>query len=138
MATDGPELPYIDEHAIAIAAPRERVWTVLERYVASSLRTVERSPLARVLGTEPRAGFAVAERLPAERLSLAGRHRFSRYALVFELADAADGATRLRALSYATFPGVHGGVYRLLVIGTRFHVLATRHLLRSIGRRAER
>ena len=62
---------------------------------------------------------------PHERLTLTGRHHFSRYLLVFDLGDAPDGATRLRATSYAAFPGPHGRVYRTLVIGTRLHVVAT-------------
>ena len=71
---------------------------------------------------------------PHERLTLTGRHHFSRYLLVFDLGDAPDGATRLRATSYAAFPGPHGRVYRTLVIGTRLHVVATTHILRSVRR----
>ncbi len=127
-------LPYVDEHAVDIPASRAVVWAALERHVASSLRRAEGFPLTRVLGTEPRAGFAVAERSPAERLTLTGRHRFSRYALAFVLADAGNGATRVRARTYAAFPGVHGRVYRALVIGTRAHVVATNHILRSVRR----
>jgi hypothetical protein len=129
-------LPYVDEHAVRIPVPRDVVWTALERYVASALRSAEGSPLTRILGTEPRAGFEVSERVPAERLALAGRHRFSRYLLVFVLADAADGDTQLRAQTYAVFPGLHGSAYRALVIGTRFHVLATNRLLRAVRRRS--
>jgi hypothetical protein len=33
--------------------------------------------------------------------------------------------------------GAAGGIYRLLVIGTRGHVVAVRHLLALIARRAE-
>jgi hypothetical protein len=129
------DLPYVDEHAITIDAPRDVVWTALQRHVTTSLRLVERGLLVRILRTEPRAGFEVAESVPGERLSLVGRHRFSRYRLDFELADA-DGATRLNALTYAVFPGVRGRIYRTLVIGTRGHVLATNHVLRSIRQRS--
>ena len=129
-----PELPYIDEHAIRIEEPRERVWTTLNQYVDSSLASGKANPLTRLLGTEPPSGFEISESVPTERLTLAGRHRFSRYSLVFELADAADGATHLRARSYAAFPGISGRIYRALVIGTRLHVVATNHLLRSIRR----
>jgi hypothetical protein len=128
------ELPFVDEHATRIAAPRDVVWPALQRYVERWLRAAEDHPLTRVLGTEPRAGFAIAERVAPERLALAGRHRFARYRLVFELADAPGGATELRALTFAAFPGARGRVYRLLVIGTRGHVLATRHLLRGARR----
>jgi hypothetical protein len=128
------DLPYIDEHAVRVSATREQVWAALNRYVESSLTRAAGSPFTKILGTEPRGGFEVAEAVPTERLTLVGRHRFSRYMLVFELADGVDGATQLRAKSYAAFPGIHGRVYRTLVIGTRLHVLATSHLLRSIRR----
>ncbi len=132
--TDDAALPYVDEHVVEIPASRDVVWAALERHVAASLRRAEAVPLTRLLGTEPRAGFAVAERSPAERLTLAGRHRFSRYTLAFVLADAGPGATQVRARTHAAFPGVHGRVYRALVIGTRAHVLATNHILRSVRR----
>jgi len=131
-----PELPYIDEHAISIDAPREWVWTALTRFVESSLASGRGRPVTRLLGTEPPSGFEVSRSEPAAHLTLTGRHRFSRYRLVFELADAADGATQLRARTYAAFPGLSGQVYRTLVIRTRLHVLATHHLLRSIARSA--
>ena len=130
------DLPYLDEHAVTIAAPRERVWTALRQYAATQLRVTRGGLLARALGTEPPAGFEVAESMPHQRLALTGRHRFSRYLLAFDLADTPDGATRLRATSYAAFPGPHGRVYHTLVIGTRLHVLATTHILRSVRRRA--
>jgi hypothetical protein len=92
------------------------------------------SPLARILGTMPRSGFEVAQAVPAETLTLAGRHRFSRYALVFELHDAAGGGTVLSAKTYASFPGLRGRVYRVLVIGAGAHVVATGHMLRDVRR----
>lgn len=130
------DLPYIDEHAITIAASRDVVWSALEHQVATSVRFADGSLFTKVLGTDPPAGFATVESKPAERLALAGRHRFSRYRLVFELTDAGGGATRLHAKSYATFPGLHGRTYRALVIGTRLHVVATNRILRSVRRRS--
>ncbi len=128
------DLPYIDEHALVIDAPRGQVWAALQRYTATSLRFGEGSPLAKVLGAEPPAGFEVAETVPNERLTLIGRHHFSRYRLAFDLTGAQDGPTRLRATSYGAFPGLRGRVYRALVIGTRGHVVATTHMLRSVRR----
>jgi hypothetical protein len=119
------ELPYIDQHSVRVAASRDLVWTALEQYVAAFLHRTENGVFTRLLGAEPRAGFEIAERMPTDRLVLAGRHRFSRYQLAFDLSDAADDATYLRATTHAEFPGVRGRVYRALVIGTRLHVVAT-------------
>jgi len=46
----------------------------------------------------------VAELAPADRLALVGRHGCARYQLAFELTDAADGATHLRAITHAEIP----------------------------------
>jgi hypothetical protein len=128
------DLPYVDEHAIRIAASREVVWSALQHYAATSLRIPEGNLIARLLGTEPSAGFEVAQSEPTQGLTLVGRHRFSRYMLRFELTDGGDEATQLRAQTYAQFPGFRGQLYRALVIGTRAHVLATNHMLRSVRR----
>ena len=128
------DLTYVDEHSLRISEPRDRVWAALNRYVEGSLSKAAGSLLTKILGTEPRGGFEVAESVRAERLSLVGRHRFSRYLLVFSLSDAGNEGTRLAAQTYAEFPGLHGRAYRALVIGSRLHVLATRHLLRSVRR----
>lgn len=128
------ELPFVDEHATTIAAPRDVVWSALERYVATSLRVGDGGPLARILGTQPAAGFEVSESRPTDRLTLTGRHRFSRYMLAFDLTDASDGITRLSARTYAAFPGVNGRIYRALVIGTGVHAVATGRIVRSIRR----
>jgi hypothetical protein len=132
------DLPYVDQHALTIAAPRAAVWAALEGYIADTLGATKMPLLGRVLGTDPPSGFGVAQREPERRLALAGRHRFSRYRLVFELADESDDGegTVLRALTYAMFPGAHGRAYRMLVIGTRLHVLATRGILRAVARRS--
>ncbi len=127
------DLPFVDEHRTTVEAPLEAVWRGLRRYVDRMLAVNEGRLATRVLGTRPAAGFEISEEVPPLRLALSGRHRFSRYALVFEL-DPQGQHTVLRALTYARFPGPHGGVYRLLVIGTRLHVVATRRLLESIRR----
>lgn len=126
------ELPYIDEHVVRVDAPREVAWAALQRYTTSLLRGAERNPLLVLLGPQPRAGFAVAESAEQRRITLVGRHRFSRYRLVFELTDAPGGGTLLHARSYAAFPGLPGRAYRVLVIGTRLHVVATNLMLRAI------
>ena len=131
-AVHGNGLPYVDEHAIRIAASREVVWAGLMRHVTASLLRPHGGWLANLLGTEPPAGFEVSDSVPARKLSLVGRHRFAHYMLVFELADARHGSTQLRAQTYAAFPGVHGRLYRALVISSRAHVVATMHILRSV------
>jgi hypothetical protein len=40
----------------------------------------------------------------------------------------------LTATTRAAFPGARGRAYRALVIGTRAHVLATRHMLHAVRR----
>jgi hypothetical protein len=40
----------------------------------------------------------------------------------------------LTATTRAAFPGARGQAYRALVIGTRAHVLATRHMLHAVRR----
>ncbi|GII79989.1 hypothetical protein Sru01_49710 [Sphaerisporangium rufum] len=137
MSVETDDLPYVDEHRTTVDAPRAAVWTALRRY-AASLGVGAGNPLALLLGTVPPTGFAEVERVPNERLGLAGRHRFSRYLLVFELADAANGSTTVRARSYAAFPGPHGRLYRALVIGSGGHVVAVRGMLREIRRRSLR
>lgn len=132
MSLDTGGLPYVDEHQTTIAASRDLVWAALRRYAGSSLTLGERNPLAWLLGAVPRTGFEVYREVPNQQLSMAGRHRFARYLLVFELADVANGETVLSARTYADFPGPHGRVYRALVIGTRAHVLAVQRMLRSI------
>jgi hypothetical protein len=129
-------LPHIDDHDVRIGAPADVVFEVLRRYVDSMLSTASGHLLARLLGTDPPAGFAVTEVVPSRLLRLAGRHRFARYQLVFEL-DQARGGTVLRARSYGEFPGLRGRAYRAAVIGTRGHIVATRHILRSIRRQVE-
>jgi hypothetical protein len=70
-------------------------------------------------------------------LVLAGKHRFSRYGIVFRVTPLGSGST-LSAESRAEFPGLSGRAYQAMVIGTRGHVLATRGLLRTIARSARR
>jgi hypothetical protein len=125
--------PYVDEHAVRVAAPREVVWAALEKQ-AITLGIPAGSPLSKLLGTQPSSGFKVAESVPGESIDLVGRHRFSNYRLRFELADAPHGSTQLRAQTYAAFPGLTGEIYRTLVIRSRLHVVATMQLLRSIQR----
>lgn len=135
MTGERPPPRFIDEHRIAIGAPRDRVWTALREYCATSLMKERGGPLPFLLGTEPRAGFAVSREVKGRRLDLAGEHRFSRYRLVFEIRDSeAEDGTELLARTFADFPGPHGFVYKTLVIGSRGHALTVRRMLQSISR----
>ena len=82
-------------------------------------------------------GFAVTA-ASSDEVVLEGRHHFSTYALVFRLVAARERReTDLRAETWASFPGVTGGLYRRLVIGSRGHAAGTRRLLAAVRRRAE-
>jgi Protein of unknown function (DUF2867) len=141
--------PFVDEHRVAISAPPSSVWSALGR----ALRR-QSSPLAqaygRLVGVRPARpsgdplelgstlpGFRVEEVQHERQLRLAGRHRFSQYELRFTVEPDA-GATVLGAHTSARFPGVHGRVYRALVIDSRAHRFLVRRLLHSIKRAAER
>jgi hypothetical protein len=58
--------------------------------------------------------------------------------LLFELDDTGRETTRLRARTYAEFPGTRGRAYRALVIGSGAHRLVTRRMLRDVAARAAR
>jgi hypothetical protein len=147
-----PALPHVDEHAVEVEAGTSETWEALLHAAERSFAGGAAPPFARLLGCEDAAasgprplaagsaipGFHVAVAEPGSELALAGRHRFSRYALIFRLEVLAPGRTRLRAETRAEFPGLHGAAYRALVIGTRGHVVVTRRLLAAVKRRAER
>jgi hypothetical protein len=145
-------LPYIDEHRIRIGATRDHVWGALISVLRTQLDGNVPKPLARLLGLTPAElrggwygtlsagdslpGFEVAESQAPARLALRGEHRFSRYALVFELDATGAADCTLCARSWAAFPGLAGRGYRAIVIGTGGHRLVVRRLLRIVARRA--
>lgn len=150
MTTRSEALPRIDEHSAVIEADLDTTWVACLRTIDASFRSVGRT--ARWLGCEdttasgPRPlatdstlpGFHVETADPGQTLGLAGGHHFSKYALIFHLEDAGNGATTISAETRAKFPGIKGGVYKTLVIRTRGHVLVTRRLLKAMKQRAER
>jgi hypothetical protein len=145
------ELPLIDEHTTAIDADVGEVWAALLETLGGALSGGAATAFARLVGcTEWQAsgprpldvgstipGFRVTAAVPGHELVLEGRHRFSEYALTFRLDEIDGGRTGLRAESRATFPGVHGRAYRMLVIGTGGHVAAVRRMLTGVKHRAE-
>lgn len=145
------QLPFIDEHTTTIAAGVDDVWPALLDVLAGAFSRVGAVAFAHAVGcVDPKAsgprplvvgsaipGFRVTAAVPASKLVLEGRHRFSTYTLTFHLEAGGAGESRLRAESRADFPGVGGRFYRLLVVGSRGHVGAVRHMLRVVKRRAE-
>lgn len=119
-------LHYIDEHAITVDAGRADSWSAL-------LRVMCRDPGDP--STVP-TGFVLDEARPPERFALKGHHPFAAYRWVFELEAEPVGRTRVRAATWAAFPGVHGKIYRALVIGTGGHRVVVRRTLNRIARAA--
>ena len=145
------ELPPIDEHVVLVLAPQPVVWEALLATLRNSFSRRGRSQVARALGSSETEvagdpgrigstapGFVVARVVEPAVLALEGRHRFSRYGLVFRLEPTKDERTLLRAETRAEFPGIVGRIYKMIVIGTRGHVLAVNSILRGVRRRAER
>jgi uncharacterized protein DUF2867 len=145
------DLPFIDEHAIEVAAAPERAWGALRQVLSPSSGSRSRERFARLLGAsetrshgdplEPGSsitGFRIARAHAPLELVLEGEHRFSRYALIFHLEPLPGDRSRVRAETRAVFPGLRGHAYRALVIGTHGHVLAVKRLLRAVRGRAER
>jgi hypothetical protein len=142
---DADPLPLLDEHREHIDVPADVAWTALVGVLRRRMGGAR--SLARVLGCDPREGtpgfsgrvgetlpgFRVVDSEPGRRLALRGRHRFARYALTFLI----DG-DQLCARSEAAFPGIHGRMYRTLLMGTGGHRLVTRGLLRHVARAAGR
>jgi hypothetical protein len=145
-------LPRVDEHTTVIAAGVDQVWPALLETLDRTFSRPGVSAYARIIGCAeataagPRPlaegakipGFRVAAASPARELVLEGRHRFSSYVLTFRLDPLGSGSSRLRAESRASFRGMAGRLYRLLVIGTGAHVVTVRRLLAEIRRRSER
>jgi hypothetical protein len=150
MSAATERLPHVDEHSLVVAAGPGATWAALLHVVEASVSAAGAPRYARIVGcadteasgprplTEGSAfpGFHVATAREPVELALAGSHRFSDYALIFRLDELDGGRTRVRAETRAVFPGLAGGVYRMLVIGTRMHVLATRRILTGVAKRA--
>ncbi|WP_151084231.1 SRPBCC family protein [Nocardioides cynanchi] len=146
-----PDLPFVDEHEVVVAAAPDRVWAALVATLDRAFSRPAATAYARLVGCRPVGasgprpltqgstlpGFRVTIAVPGSRLVLEGRHRFSTYAMVVRLEPDGRGGTRLRAETDATFPGVAGGAYRALVIGSRGHLIGMRRLLEAVRRRAE-
>ena len=145
------DLPHVDEHAVDVAAPPDAAYDAVLAVLRGTFAAAGSRRVAGLLGCEPGSttgwdragvgstvpGFRIRAAEPPGLLVVAGRHRFSRYGIVFRI-DAAGAGSRVRAETRAQFPGPHGAMYRLAVIGTGGHVIVTRRLLAAVARRAER
>jgi hypothetical protein len=128
-------LPFVDEHGLRVRADEDETWPAVVGY-ATALSRTGHWVLSRLLGTVPESGFTIVETRPHRELTLAGRHRFATYRLVFRVAPDGPGA-RVTADTFARFPGLGGWVYRVLLLRTHAHQVATQRMLREIRRRAE-
>jgi hypothetical protein len=120
-------LTYIDQHAITVGANRAETWSALLRVMCRDPHDPSTVPI----------GFVLDEARYPERFALKGRHPFAVYQWVFELDPLDDresaGRTRVRAATWAAFPGAHGKIYRAVVIGTGGHRVAVRWTLKRIA-----
>ena len=89
-----------------------------------------------VIGAE-RPGLVVCEVVPAHTFAARGRHRFSRYQVVFTIEPLSASSSRLTAETFAVFPGTLGRLYRLVIIDLGPHTLVMRAALWDLRRRAE-
>lgn len=128
--------PFVDQHTVTAAASPEAVWDAARSRFDAPLRGTA-ARYARLVGVEGGRPFAVQTAERPVLLGLVGRHRFSRYSLTLTVRPVGSGRSTITAHTSAVFPGVAGRLYRLVVVDSRAHVLATRWLLRGIARAAE-
>jgi len=151
VPTQSPDLPFVDENEVLVAAGADEVWAALLDGLDRAFSGAAAERYVRFVGGRPSgpagprplglgatlAGFAVVDAQGPSALGLEGRHRFSDYRLSFRLEALGPHATRLCAETRAAFPGVGGALYRALVIGSGGHRLGLRRLLAGIRRAAE-
>jgi hypothetical protein len=150
QSADFATLPFVDRHGFRTTVEPQQVWAALAPTLMSVFGKPRARTYARLVGCRERrlsrpflmeegdtlAGFRIASARAPEELVLEGEHRFSRYALVFQIGGR-QGITTVSAETRAEFPKVWGLVYRLLVVGTGIHAGIVRRLLKGLRRRAE-
>lgn len=143
--------PRLDEHTIVVAADAATAWRAVLEELAHAFGGTVPTLYAWAVGCADHrrsgpgpltvgstiAGFRVVTARPPVELVLAGRHRFSRYEVAGRLEPIDGATTRVHLTSRASFPGLGGRLYRLLVVRSGFHVLVVRRLLLAMRRRAE-
>ncbi len=144
------ELPFIDQHAIEVDADRETVWRALTKTFGESGGRLF-AAYGRLIGVNhlsnegdlsqvgsTRTGFLVSGSVPPQLLELTGAHRFSCYALTWEISKQPSGSSTLSATTHARFPGIHGRAYKAVVIDSGAHARITRRMLAAVARQATR
>ena len=144
-------LPFVDSHETNVGASPDMVWEALRAACPGPRPSVLLRLWAVVWGADPaesnglashvigaeRPGLVVREVVPPATWAAAGRHRFAAYQVVFRIAPAGVGNSRLTAETYATFPGLAGRLYRAVVISLGPHALVMRLTLWYLRRQAE-
>jgi hypothetical protein len=145
-------LPSIDVHEISVNVPPSVAWpaviAVFERLTTRPAwrlyaKAVRCKP-DRAIGDgstvtvgDALPGFLVTRCGAPTEWAFEGEHLFSRYALTFRITPVESAHCRIAAHSCAEFPGVHGSMYRAMVIGSGGHENGVRRILRSIKTEAE-
>lgn len=141
-------LPFIDEHSVEVAASASETWRALIGTFGESGDGLF-AAYATVIGADPRrsegpldrtgstrVGFRVSEAIEPELLRLTGRHCFSEYSLEWKVTQLPGERSQLIATTRARFPGIHGRVYKALIIGSGAHARITRRMVAAIARKA--
>jgi hypothetical protein len=147
---NGSALPCIDEHEISLNVAAPVAWTAVVAVFGRLATRPAWRMFARAIRCKPDhavgtavtagdslPGFLVARCTAPTEWALEGEHLFSRYALTFRIAPVDSEHCRVGAHSTADFPGLHGKVYRAMVIGSGGHAIGVRSILRSIKTEAE-
>lgn len=146
------DLPFVDEYDTVVPATPEVTFDALASLVGRSFAGTSGRVFTALLGCAHRGssyslppqagqelnGFRVAEAERPHRLVLEGRHRFASYRLGFAIEPTEGGGSRLSARTDAAFPGLAGGAYRLLVIGSGAHAVIAKRMLAAVARKAAR
>jgi hypothetical protein len=144
-------LPKIDAHEVLVDVPPDQAWAALLSSFTRGSTGAGWRVFAKAIRCQPDSahgdpdavgasipGFRVVGSVPPSEWKLEGSHLFSRYSLTFRITPLEGERCLIRAESSAVFPGLHGRVYRALVIGTGGHVVAVRNIVRRIKIEAER
>jgi hypothetical protein len=142
-------LPPVNEISVEIAADPVRTWEALIATTPRLFDTRRARRVAPLLGcaqTEAKGepsvigstlpGFIVARSVRPALLALLGRHRYSRYALVFAIDDLGPGRSRLTAETRAVYPGRKGSLFHSL-LARRGQLTAVNRILDAVRKRAE-